>query len=67
MLLRSASLRYYRPWDWLLEVDAASGHDVRHCVDSQAWRELLGDFRQLGMRPAAMVADTDRVLSGEED
>jgi hypothetical protein len=62
--LRSASLRYYRPWDWLLEIGAAPDSDIRHCVESPACRELLDDLRLLGTGPAAMVADPVCVLSG---
>jgi hypothetical protein len=64
MRLGSASARYHRPWDWLLEVEVASDGDVRQFIESPACRELLADLRLLGMRPAAMVTGAERVLSG---
>jgi hypothetical protein len=64
--LSSASPRYHRPWDWLLELDVAPGGDVKQCVESPAWREWLGDLRLLGLGPAAMVAAHTRVVSAEK-
>jgi hypothetical protein len=62
--LRTASPRHPWPCDWLLEVELATEADVRRCTESPLWPDLLADWRLLGMRPAAMVADTDRVVTG---
>lgn len=62
--LRSASPRWPRPWDWMLELEMrsqlASGARVL-----AGWHEWLGDLRLLGMRPAAVVAADGRLIAAD--
>jgi hypothetical protein len=54
--LESASLRWPRPCDWLIEVSLADASDVSELLRCNACSDLLGDLRMLGMRPAVAVA-----------
>lgn len=62
--LRSASARYGKSFDWLLELDIA---EARAHVDSPAWSEWLSDLRMLGLRPGAMVAGRGHVVTPEAE
>lgn len=61
--LRTAPLSAPRQWDWMLELRPGPGTSAASCVDSQAWREWLGDLRLLGMRPTVLLADTPTALT----
>jgi hypothetical protein len=67
--LRSASMRYARSADWLLEVDIdiAPGRAPQAWLESPAWGGWLDDLRLLGAGPEAMVAGRGRVLTVEVD
>ena len=62
--LCSASARYGKSFDWLLELDIA---EARAHVDSPAWSEWLSDLRMLGLRPGAMVAGRGHVVTPEAE
>ena len=54
--LASASLRFGREWDWLLEVHLDAAVDAQHTLREPACTGLLADLRLLGMRPAVAIA-----------
>jgi hypothetical protein len=56
-LLRSASLRHSRDWDWMLEIYLTPGATTDDCVNAAAFAEWLSDLRLLGMRPSVLLAD----------
>jgi hypothetical protein len=60
-----ASVRHGTPYAWLLELDVPSDCDAQTWLESPAWREWLGDLHALGLRPAAMLVDQERVLTRE--
>jgi hypothetical protein len=64
MRLRSASLRYPREGDWMLELQLARGADGAALLETGPWAEWLTDLRLLGMRPSVMLADGEPVLGG---
>ena len=55
--LSSASLRFGREWDWLLEIHLQPDVNPHDTVRSNACAGLLADLRLLGMRPAVAIAD----------
>jgi hypothetical protein len=57
--LASASLRWARMFDWMIEAELAGTADPRDVVASPEWREALADLRLLGMRPSLAVADNE--------
>jgi hypothetical protein len=59
--LESASLRWTRTADWMVEAELERDVDPRRLVDTEPWRDLLADLRLLGMRPSVAVADPERV------
>jgi hypothetical protein len=61
--LESASPRYGRDWDWLVELEVTG--PVRECVEQGALAGWLADMRLLGMRPVVVLAGEDIGLEGE--
>lgn len=59
-VLESAAVRYWREWDWLLELRLAPGVDRQEWLTNDAWIDWIADLRLLGMRPQVMVADDRR-------
>jgi hypothetical protein len=59
-VLESAAVRYWREWDWLLELHLAAGVDRQDWLARDAWVDWMADLRLLGMRPQVMVADDRR-------
>ncbi len=53
--LASPSLRWPNQWGWLIEVDCDNPSGVDKATRDDAWKELLGDLRLLGMRPTVAV------------
>jgi len=62
--LRTASERFGRPHDWMLELHLAPGVEPSECVDAQPCAEWLGDLRLLGMRPVVVAVDSSLPLQG---
>jgi hypothetical protein len=65
--LHGASVRYDKPCDWLLELDATPGRDAQSCVESPVWSAWLSDLQLLKLQPGVMVAEPGRVLTVGED
>ncbi len=61
----SASSRWGRQWDDLIEIDLHAGSDAGILVDVAACAALLGDVRLLGMRRSVVVADERSVVLAE--
>ena len=58
--LASASMRWARAWDWLIEVEVSDASAGQRLVADPPWGQLLADLRLLGMRPCVAVADSAR-------
>jgi hypothetical protein len=63
-LLQSVAPGCGRGWDWLIELHCDRGQDASRAAASSAWRELLADLRQLGMRPSVVLADQAAAVHG---
>ena len=61
--LASPSLRWSSQWGWLIELDCDNPGGVERATCDQAWKDLLGDLRLLGMRPAVAVVGQSSELS----
>lgn len=59
----SASMRWARQWDYLIEIDVGDGDDPRALLDSPQGRDVLGDLRLLGMTPTVAVLDTETAVA----
>ena len=55
--LESVSLRFARSWDWLIEMECAAAEDAVRATTNSAFRDLYGDLRLIGMRPALALAN----------
>jgi hypothetical protein len=53
--LESPSLRWPTQWGWLIELDCDNPGGVDRATRDDAWTDLLGDLRLLGMRPTVAV------------
>jgi hypothetical protein len=62
----SASRRWPRMWDWLVEIHLASSADGHRIVEAEPCTELLADLQMLGMRPAVGVVDDGRTAALDE-
>jgi hypothetical protein len=60
--LESASPRYGRDWDWMVELELTG--PVRDCLEHGACAEWLADMRLLGMHPAVVLAGEGVELEG---
>jgi hypothetical protein len=53
--LASPSLRWPNQWGWLIEIDCEGPEGADRAICDDAWTDLLGDLRLLGMRPTVAV------------
>jgi hypothetical protein len=61
--LASPSLRWSSQWSWLIEIDCDCPDGTERTTCDQTWKDLLGDLRLLGMRPAVAVVGDPTELS----
>jgi hypothetical protein len=61
--LESPSLRWPTQWGWLIELDCDNPGGVDRATRDDAWKDLLGDLRLLGMRPTVAVVGAPSELS----
>ena len=59
--LLSASSTWGRAWDDLITIDLRDGR-ASAAITADACADLLGDLRQLGMQPHAVVATDERTV-----
>jgi hypothetical protein len=62
--LESASWKFAREGDWLLELHLEPTASAHRILNGPTCVALLGDLRVLGMRPAVAVVGTSDAASG---